>query len=212
VAVSRGILTKELADNALGRDLLDLLFRPGFSTKSEVTEISGRGVGLDIVKRGVEELGGSIMINTSKGGGTTFSLWLPFTLAIIDAMLVQVAGQMYAAPMSVVVESHKYERDEVKMIRNREVVQLRGEVIPLIRLRDFFGIASRPNEEAIEVLIVQSRERRAALGVDELMGHQQIVVKSLDQRLRRVRGISGGTILGSGGIALILDVDSILGG
>jgi len=212
VAVSRGILTKELADNALGRDLLDLLFRPGFSTKSEVTEISGRGVGLDIVKRGVEELGGSIMINTSKGAGTTFSLWLPFTLAIIDAMLVQVAGQMYAAPMSVVVESHKYERDEIKMIRNREVVQLRGEVIPLIRLRDFFGIAPRPNEGAIEVLIVQSRERRAALAVDELMGHQQIVVKSLDQRLRRVRGISGGTILGSGGIALILDVDSILGG
>jgi two-component system chemotaxis sensor kinase CheA len=166
---------------------------------------------MDIVKRSVEELGGTVMINTSKGAGTTISLWLPFTLAIIDAMLVSIARQTYAVAMGVVAESHRYLVDEIKLIRNREVVQLRGEVMPLIWMRDFFGIPRSDDAKEISVLVVQSRERRAALAVDELIGHQQIVVKALDRRLRRARGISGGTILGSGNIALILDVDSILG-
>ncbi|MBU1913844.1 MAG: chemotaxis protein CheW, partial [Candidatus Thermoplasmatota archaeon] len=148
----------------------------------------------------------------SKGAGSTFSLWLPFTLAIIEAMLVGIANQTYAIPMGTVVETHKYETDDIKTIRSREVVQLRGEVLPLIRMREFFGIEEGPKMNGINTLIVQSRDRRAALKVDELSGHQQIVVKSLDHRLRKVRGISGGTILGNGKIALILDVDSILGG
>jgi two-component system chemotaxis sensor kinase CheA len=152
------------------------------------------------------------MINTSLGAGTTISLWLPFTLAIIDAMLVMIAGQMYAVPLSVVVESHNYIPSDIKKIRNREVVQLRGEVLPLIRMRDFFGIAEAKRGLSINVLIVQSRDRRAAIEVDELLGHQQIVVKGLDKRLRKIKGISGGTILGSGKIALILDADTILGG
>lgn len=211
-AIERGVLTKEEARDATGRDLVDLLFRPGFSTKKEVTETSGRGVGLDVVKKGVEELGGSVMLNTTKGAGTTISLWLPFTLAIIDAMMVSIAGQTYAVPMGVVVESHSYEAWEIKKIRNREVVQLRGEVLPLIRVKDFFGIKGDDKPAGTKAIIIQSRERRAALGVDELLGHQQIVVKSLDKRLRRTKGISGGTVLGSGNIALILDVDSILGG
>lgn len=210
-AVSRGVMTREKADAALGRELMELLFRPGFSTKAEVTELSGRGVGLDVVKRGVEELGGTVMINTTKGGGTTISLWLPFTLAIIDAMLVTVAEQMYAIPMSVVAESHSFEHSDVHQIRTREVVQLRGEVLPLIRMRDFFSIPRNTQEPSVNAMVVQSRERRAALAVDELLGHQQIVVKGLDRRLRRTKGISGGTILGSGNIALILDVDTILG-
>ncbi len=210
-AVSRGIMTKEQAAAALGRELMELLFRPGFSTKEEVTEISGRGVGLDVVKRGVEELGGTVMINTTKGAGTTISLWLPFTLAIIDAMLITVAGQMYAIPMSVVAESHSFELSDIRQIRTREVVQLRGEVLPLIRMRDFFSIPRNTQEPSVNAMVVQSRERRAALAVDELLGHQQIVVKGLDRRLRRTKGISGGTILGSGNIALILDVDTILG-
>jgi two-component system chemotaxis sensor kinase CheA len=211
-AVTKELMTKEQAEVALGRDLMNLLFRPGFSTKSEVTDISGRGVGLDVVRRNVEELGGTVMVNTSLGAGTTFSLWLPFTLAIIDAMLVGIGGQTYAVPMSTIVESHRYEQSEIKTIRNREVVQLRGEVLPLIGMHVFFGLESTPRAVSISTLIVMSRDRRAALEVDELIGHQQIVVKSLDQRLRRVRGISGGTILGSGRIALILDVDTILGG
>ncbi len=211
-AVSKGVMTKEQAEAALGRDLLDLMFRAGFSTKAEVTDISGRGVGLDVVKRNVEDLGGTIMVSTSKGAGTTFSMWLPFTLAIIEAMLVSIAGQTYAVPMSTIVESHRYNASEVKTIRSREVVQLRGEVLPLIGMREFFGVERTPRTDQINTIIVQSRDRRAALEVDDLIGHQQIVVKSLDQRLRRVKGISGGTILGSGSIALILDVDSILGG
>ncbi len=211
-AVAKGVMTKEQADIAPGRELIDLLFRPGFSTKTVVTEVSGRGVGLDVVKRNVEDLGGTVMVNTQKGAGSTFSLWLPFTLAIIEAMLVVIAGQTYAIPMGTIVETHKYETDEIKTIRNREVVQLRGEVLPLIRMREFFGVEVGPKRDGINSLIVQSRDRRAALEVDELSGHQQIVVKSLDNRLRKVRGVSGGTILGSGRIALILDVDSILGG
>ena len=211
-AVSRGLMTRDDADAALARDLLDLLFRSGFSTKDGVSEVSGRGVGLDVVRKNVEELGGSVMISSSKGAGSTFSLWLPFTLAIIDAMLVSIADQIYAVPMGIISESHRFESSEVKRIRDREVVQLRGEVLPIIRMRRFFGIPEAPQDDKLSVLIVQSRERRAALAVDDLMGHQQIVVKSLDRRLRRVRGISGGTILGSGRIALILDVDSILGG
>ena len=211
-AVSKGLMTRDEADVALARDLLDLLFRSGFSTKDGVSEVSGRGVGLDVVRKNVEELGGSVMISSSKGAGSTFSLWLPFTLAIIDAMLVSIADQIYAVPMGIISESHRFESSEVKRIRDREVVQLRGEVLPIIRMRRFFGIPEMPETDKLSVLIVQSRERRAALAVDDLIGHQQIVVKSLDRRLRRVRGISGGTILGSGRIALILDVDSILGG
>jgi two-component system chemotaxis sensor kinase CheA len=212
-AVRKGVMSQGQADAASGRELLDLLFNPGFSTKSEVTEVSGRGVGLDVVKRAVEELGGSVMVTSSKGAGTTFSLWLPFTLAIIEAMLVGIADQTYAVAMGTIVESHKFEKDEIKTIRSREVVQLRGEVLPLIRMREFFGMARPPESpEGINTLVVQSRDRRVALQVDELIGHQQIVVKGLDRRLRKVRGISGGTILGSGRIALILDVDSIIGG
>lgn len=210
--VSRGQMTRDEADGALARDLLDLLFKSGFSTKDGVSEVSGRGVGLDVVRKNVEELGGTVMISSSKGAGSTFSLWLPFTLAIIDAMLVSIADQTYAVPMGIISESHRFESSEIKRIRDREVVQLRGEVLPIIRMRRFFGIPELPEDDRVSVLVVQSRERRAALAVDELMGHQQIVVKSLDRHLRRIRGISGGTILGSGRIALILDVDSILGG
>lgn len=212
IAVSKGVMTNEQADAALGRELMDLLFKPGFSTKHEVTDISGRGVGLDVVRRNVENLGGTIIVNTSKGAGTTFSMWLPFTLAIIEAMLISIADQTYAVPMSTIVESHRYLPSEVKTIRSREVVQLRGEILPLISMRGFFGVESKPRSDQINTIVVQSRDRRAALEVDDLLGHQQIVVKSLDQRLRRVKGVSGGTILGSGSIALILDVDSILGG
>ncbi len=211
-AVARGLITQDQGNSMLARDLLDLLFRSGFSTKDGVSEVSGRGVGLDVVRKNVEGLGGSVMISSSEGAGTTFSLWLPFTLAIIDAMLISIADQTYAVPMGVIAESHRFDSGEIKQIRNREVVQLRGEVLPIIRMRTFFGIPEAPDDgDKLSVLVVQSRERRAALAVDDLMGHQQIVVKSLDSRLRRVRGISGGTILGSGKIALILDVDSILG-
>ena len=210
-AVSKGFMTKDRADAALGRELIELMFLPGFTTKTEVSETSGRGVGLDVVKKGVENLGGSVMMSTSKGAGTTISLWLPFTLAIIEAMMISINGQIYAAPMSSVVESHCFQGPEVRLIRNREVVQLRGEVLPLIDMYDFFSLELAPKKESINTLIVQSRERRAAIRVDELIGHQQIVVKSLDKHLRNTRGISGGTILGSGKIALILDVDSILG-
>jgi len=211
-AVDKGLLTQEEANRALGRDLMNLLFRPGFSTAGKVTEVSGRGVGLDVVRSNVEDLGGSVIVNTSKGAGTTFSLWLPFTLAIIEAMLVTIADQNYAIPMSTIVESHKYDIGEIKLIRNREVVQLRGEVLPLIRMREYFGVEPGPKKDFINTLVVQSRDRRAAIEVDDLAGHLQIVVKGLDQRLRRTKGISGGTILGSGKIALILDVDTILGG
>jgi len=211
VAAERGHLSKEKADAATGRELLDLLFKPGFSTKQEVTETSGRGVGLDVVRKGVEDLGGSVMVNTSKGSGSTISLWLPFTLAIIDAMMTSVGEQIYAVPMSVVVESHKFMPEDIKLIRNREVVQLRGEVLPLLRMRSFFGIEDAAVEGGTYTLIVQSRERRAAIAVDELLGHQQIVVKSFDKRLRKVRGLQGGTVLGSGSIAQILDIDSIMG-
>jgi two-component system chemotaxis sensor kinase CheA len=212
-AVKKDVMSQGQADAASGRELLDLLFNPGFSTKSQVTEVSGRGVGLDVVKRAVEELGGSVMVTSSKGAGTTFSLWLPFTLAIIEAMLVGIADQTYAVAMGTIVESHKFEKDEIKTIRGREVVQLRGEVLPLIRMREFFGMLRPPETpEGMNTLVVQSRDRRVALEVDELIGHQQIVVKGLDRRLRKVRGISGGTILGSGRIALILDIDSIIGG
>lgn len=211
-AVDRGVMTAQQAESATGRELLDLIFKPGFSTKAEVTQVSGRGVGLDVVKKGVEDLGGSIVVTSSKGAGTTFSLWLPFTLAIIEAMLIGIGDQTYAVPMSSIVESHKFEQEDVKSIRSREVVQLRGEVLPLVRMRDFYGLGDQKMNGPVNALVVQSRDRRAALVVDELIGHQQIVVKSLDKRLNRVKGISGGTILGSGRIALIVDVDSILGG
>lgn len=211
-AVARGMITRDEADSALGRDLLELLFRSGFSTKDEISKLSGRGVGLDVVRKNVEELGGSVMVSSSRGAGTTFSLWLPFTLAIIDAMLVSIAEQVYAVPMGMISESHRFEPSDVKLIRSREVVQLRGEVLPVIRMRRFFDIPEAEGDGKMNALVVQSRERRAALAVDDLVGHQQIVVKSLDRRLRRVRGVSGGTILGSGKIALILDVDSILEG
>jgi len=210
-AVEKGLMTKDESQAALGRDLVELLFMPGFSTKKDVTEVSGRGVGLDVVKSNVESLGGSVMMNTTAGAGTTFSLWLPFTLAIIDAMILTLGDQTYAMPMGSIVESHTFAPEEVKTIRGREVVTLRGEVLPLVNLRVFFGLDPLPSPHPINTLIVQSRDRRAALEVDDLLEHQEIVVKGLDERLRKVRGVSGGTILGRGNIALILDVDSILG-
>ncbi len=210
-AVANGTLTAPEAESASGRELIDLLFRAGFSTKANVTEVSGRGVGLDVVRKSVEGLGGTVMVSSSRGAGTTFSLSLPLTLAIVEAMLVGIDEQTYAVPMSTIVETHRFEPGEIRFIRNHEVVQLRGEVLPLIRMRDFFGI-DLLKRGSIDTLVVQSRDRRAALEVDELVGHQQIVVKPPDQRLGRVRGISGGTILGSGRVALILDVDSVLGG
>jgi two-component system chemotaxis sensor kinase CheA len=210
-AIAKGVMTEAQAQAAVGKDLMDLMFMPGFSTKLEVTGVSGRGVGLDVVKRNVEALGGTVMVSTTKGAGTTFSLWMPFTLAIIEAMMVEIASQTYAVAMGSIVESHRYEDWEIKLIRNREVVQLRGEILPLIRMRDFFGLPRGPDKRNINCLIVQSRDRRAAIEVDVLLGHQQIVVKALDQRLRGVKGISGGTVLGSGSIALILDVESIIG-
>ena len=131
---------------------------------------------------------------------------------VLGTFYLTLGAMLFALPMGIISESHRFESSEIKRIRDREVVQLRGEVLPIIRMRRFLGIPELPEDDRVSVLVVQSRERRAALAVDELMGHQQIVVKSLDRHLRRIRGISGGTILGSGRIALILDVDSILGG
>ncbi|MDB5727674.1 MAG: cheA [Noviherbaspirillum sp.] len=201
-----------VADSMTDAEVWQLIFAPGFSTAETVTDVSGRGVGMDVVKRNITAMGGSIDIRSAKGFGTTMSISLPLTLAILDGMSVRVGEEIYILPLGYVVESLQPAPADVKDISGQgQVIKVRGEYLPLIPLYRIFGIEpSFTDPSQGIVVILESEGRQAALFVDELVGQQQVVVKNLESNYRKVAGISGATILGDGGVSLIIDVAALL--
>jgi two-component system, chemotaxis family, sensor kinase CheA len=189
-----------------------LIFRPGFSTADKVTDVSGRGVGMDVVKRNIEGLGGTVAIRTELGKGTTFTLKLPLTLAIIEGMTVRVGPETYIVPLVSIVESIQPRPSAVKPVAGQgEVVNVRGAYCPVVRLGDVFGVKPDCDDPAKAILVILETEgERAAVMVDELLGQQQVVIKSLEKNFRKVDGMAGATILGDGTVAFILDVRGLL--
>ena len=201
-----------VSDDMLDPEIWQLIFAPGFSTAEEVTDISGRGVGMDVVKRNIAAMGGNVEIRSARGFGTTISISLPLTLAILDGMSVKVGEEVYILPLGYVVESLQPAAVDIKGISGQgQVIRVRGEYLPLIPLYQMFGITPAHVDPACGILVIlESDGRRAALFVDELVGQQQVVVKNLESNYRKVAGISGATILGDGGVSLIIDVSALL--
>ena len=201
-----------LSDNMSDADVWQLIFAPGFSTADTVTDVSGRGVGMDVVKRNITAMGGTVDIRSAKGFGTTISISLPLTLAILDGMLIQTGDEVYILPLGFVLESLQPAPEDVKEISGKgRVIKVRGEYLPLIPLYQIFDIAPRFTDPTQGILvIVETEGKKACLFVDELVGQQQVVVKNLESNYRKVTGISGATILGDGGVSLILDVTALV--
>ena len=210
-AIERGTITPEQAENMADKDVIGLLFLPSFSTSEKVTDVSGRGVGLDVVKSKIESLSGEVEVKTKLGEGSTFIIRLPLTLAIIQALMVEVGGEKYAIPLGSIQTIEDVEPAEIKYVQAKEVINLRGTVIPLIRLNEVLDNEStkKPDENLL-VIIVKKGDKLAGLVVDELMGQQEIVIKSLGNYINKNKIISGATILGDGEIALILDTNALL--
>ncbi len=209
-ARERGIVG---ADEAMAEDAIcELIFHPGFSTAKEVSDVSGRGVGMDVVRRNIKELGGVIELESSVGVGTTIRIRLPLTLAILDGQLVRVGNQTYIVPLVSIIESLQATPDRVKSVTgSAELYRLRGEYIPIVRLYEMFGI--EPQSTVLEqglLVVVEGEGRRASIFVDELLGQQQVVIKSLETNYRKVDGISGATILGDGTVAMIIDAGGVI--
>lgn len=201
-----------VSDNISDADVWQLIFEPGFSTAEQVTDVSGRGVGMDVVKRNILAMGGAVDIRSSKGFGTTISISLPLTLAILDGMSIRIGEEVYILPLGYVVESLQPMAQDIKEISGQgQVLRVRGEYLPLIPLYQIFNIVpSFTDPSQGLVVILESDGKKAALFVDDLIGQQQIVVKNLESNYRKVAGISGATILGDGGVALIVDVAALL--
>lgn len=207
--IEKGLIgeREELAD----REIANLIFLPGFSTADKVTDISGRGVGMDVVKKALNNLGGMIDIDTRRGQGTTFTIRLPLTLAIIQALLVEVSEEIYAIPLSSVLETLLVNRKEIKMVGNLPMVQLRGNTLPLISLQEKFDLPTPENpSEEVFVVVVGLGDKALGIIVDGLRGQQEIVIKSLGELLNNLPGIAGATILGDGKVTLILDIGSLI--
>ncbi len=210
-AIERGSITAEQAVNMSDKEIIDLLFLPSFSTAKKVTDVSGRGVGLDVVRSKIESLSGEVEVKSELGVGSTWTIRLPLTLAIIQALMVVVGGEKYAISLGSIQAIETIEPDEVKLVQNEEVINLRGTVIPLIRLSEVLDINSVKNEdESLIVVIVKKGDKSAGLVIDELLGQQEIVIKSLGKCIKQCKFISGATILGDGEVALILDANALI--
>ena len=210
-AIERGTITPEQAENMNDKDIINLLFLPSFSTAKEVTDVSGRGVGLDVVKSKIEALSGEVEVKTKLGEGSTFTIRLPLTLAIIQALMVEIGTEKYAISLGSIQTIEDIRKEEIKYVQSKEVINLRGTVIPLIRLCDVLDIESQKQpEESMVVVIVKKGDKLAGLVVDDLIGQQEIVIKSLGKYINKCRIISGATILGDGEVALILDANALM--
>lgn len=210
-AVRRGMLTKEAAADLTKEEALGLIFRPAFSTRSTITETSGRGVGMDVVKTNISRLGGIIDVQSELGTGTKLTITLPVTLAIINALLVRVGGRPYAISIASVQEAIILDPDKVRVVDGREVLTLRGATLPLCRLAELFGLEHRgPRKRRQFVVVSALGGRRLGLIVDGLIGQQDIVIKALGESLRNIRGFAGATDLGDQRVALVLDAPGLL--
>lgn len=210
-AVEKGTLTQEQADALTEKEAIDLLFKPSFSTSDKITDVSGRGVGLDVVKSKIEALGGDVEVKTKYGEGSTFSIRLPLTLAIIQALMVKLGDEKYAISLGSIETIEDVPVADIKYVHAKEVINLRGSVIPLIRLRDILDVPGEAEEtDTIIVVIVRKGDKLAGLVVDSLIGQMEIVIKSLGKYININRMISGATILGDGSVALIIDANTLV--
>jgi two-component system chemotaxis sensor kinase CheA len=209
-AIERGIITPNDTARLNDSDIMHLIFAPGLSTADEITEISGRGVGLDVVKSAIDNLKGSIELESDLGQGTTFRLMVPLTLASIQSLLFHVSGRLYAVPLAMVVEITRVSEGEVHRVDNHEVFQLRDQVLTLVRLERLESQVTRAREKRIFVIVIGSGSRKFGLAVDSLMGEEELVIKALEDRLVTSPLVSGASILGDGTVVLILNVPAVI--
>ncbi|HOW56293.1 MAG TPA: chemotaxis protein CheA [Syntrophorhabdaceae bacterium] len=202
-AIEKGLISADT--DIQEKELYSLIFAPGFSTASAVTSVSGRGVGMDVVKRTIDNLRGSVEVNSEKGVGTTVTLKLPLTLAIIEGLLVEIGKQFFILPLTIVQECVELTRRDAEMSHGRDIANIRGEIVPYIRLRESFNInGSRPDIE--QIVVTEIERNRIGFVVDSVIGEHQTVIKTLGKVYRNIKGISGATILGDGTVALIMDI------
>lgn len=212
-AIEKGTITEEQAETMSDKDIIDLLFRPSFSTAKVVSDVSGRGVGLDVVKTKIEALGGDIEVKTKLAEGSCFIIRLPLTLAIIQALMVEIGDEKYAISLGSIQTIEDVLKTDIKYVQSKEVINLRGSVIPIIRLDEILDIekSGEDEEENLTVVIIKKGEKQAGLVVDRLIGQQEIVIKSLGSYINNGNKlISGATILGNGDVALILDANTLV--
>jgi two-component system, chemotaxis family, sensor kinase CheA len=210
VAVQRGLASAAAVRELSRREVMNLIFVPGFSTAKQVTSLSGRGVGMDVVKNNIAALSGIIDLQTEKGRGTRVEITLPVTLAIVRALVVGVAGRTYAVPLNSVLEILEVRAGDVRTLTTREVISLRGSTLPLVRLGRFFALDGARAPDAFFVVVVGLAQERLGIAVDDVVGQQDVVVKPLGGALHGIRGIAGATDLGNRRTVLVLDVGAII--
>jgi two-component system chemotaxis sensor kinase CheA len=209
-AVSNGLLTREEAESLSKKEAINLLFRAGFSTVDVVTDLSGRGVGLDVVKSKIESLNGTVEVDSTIGEGSKFTIRLPLTLAIIQALMIELNKEKYAIPLNNIKEISTINSENISMIQDQEVVLYREKTLPLIRLGDVLDVEDYEQKTGeMLVVIIKKGDQEAGVIVDKLVGQQEIVIKSLGKFLKGINVIAGATILGNGGVALIIDSNQL---
>ena len=209
-AVEKDLISLEESETLSEDDIISLLFQPGFSTSDEVSDVSGRGVGLDVVKSKIESINGSIEIETQQNIGTKFIIRIPLTLAIIQALLIKLKEEIYAIPLSSITEIISLPKDNIRNVQGQDIILYRGKTIPLIRLHQVMGLDFDDSGDEYLVVVVRKGEKQAALLVEDLIGQQEIVIKPLGKYLSNIRYLSGATILGNGNVSLILDINSLI--
>ncbi len=208
-AVDKGLVSSKEAEEMPNEKALELLFSPGFSTSDNVTDISGRGVGLDVAKNKIEALNGEIHVDSKLGQGTKFKIKLPLTLAIIQALMVSVRDEIYAIPLSSVDETTMLSPEDIKLIQGQEVMVLRGTVLPLYRLDSLLEVPGEKQSDEMYVVVVSKGDKQIGLVVDGLIGQQEIVIKSLGKFLAGIPGIAVAIVAGDGNVRLILDIATL---
>jgi len=211
-AIEKRLISEADADRMSEGELVNLIFLPGFSTAEKITDVSGRGVGMDVVRTNINKINGSVEVRTTPGTGSTFIIRLPLTIAIIQALMVTIGAEVYAIPLQTVVETVKITREEVKTLSGSDVLNLRDQVLPLLRLRDEFKVPDTDSADSSRcyVVVVQLGSRLLGLVVDRLPYQEEVVIKSMGPLLSGIRGMAGATITGDGKVVLILDVAEIL--
>lgn len=207
--IKKGMMSAEEINKMSENEIQRLIFKPGLSTNEKVTEISGRGVGMDVVENKVKSLGGNIKLNSVINKGTTVTLQLPLTVAIITALLIKIKDEKYAIPLNLVNKTVNINKSDIKTIQNQEVFVMRGIDIPIVWLHDVFGL-EKNNNKKLTVVIIEKNEEKIGLVIDEIICQQQILIKNLNKMIKKTKGLSGATILGDGKVALIIDVTTLI--
>ncbi|GIP43758.1 chemotaxis protein CheA [Paenibacillus sp. J45TS6] len=212
IAISRGVVTEAESAEMTDQQVFQLLFAPGFSTAETISDISGRGVGLDVVKAKITSLGGNVTIHSVPGKGTSFSVQLPLTLSIISAMLIKLGSEKYAIPLSSIVETGIVKKEKIRIVHGTKMISFREALVPFVSLSEFFNVEDYSDEveDEIEIVVIRKGDQLAALAIDDFIGQNEIVIKTLGKYLPNIQGISGATILGDGQVALIIDPNGLI--